>query len=201
VDLVHVDTDIGGDPDDLCALAMLLGWPGVELAGVTTCTEEGGVRAGLASYALRLAGREDVPVVAGADGSLGGYRSSHDLPDLSCYWPEPVESLPSPPGAALDLLAASAEVGATVVAIGPQTNLALLEGARPGLLASTRVVIMGGYVRPPRPGLVPWGPEMDYNVQQDAVAARIVWERCAPVLVQPSVCLEARLRGAHLARR
>jgi purine nucleosidase len=200
VELVHVDTGIGSDTDDLCALAMLLGWPGVELAGVTTCTEEAGVRAGLASYTLRLAGREDVPVVAGADGSLGGYRSSHDLPDLSRYWPEPVEPLSAPPGAALNLLAASAEAGATVVAIGPQTNLALLEGARPGLLASTRVVVMGGYVRPPRPGLVPWGPEMDYNVQQDATAASIVWERCAPVVVQLSVCLEVRLCEAHLTR-
>jgi hypothetical protein len=27
--LVHLDTDIGGDIDDLCALAMLLRWPGV----------------------------------------------------------------------------------------------------------------------------------------------------------------------------
>jgi hypothetical protein len=27
--LVHVDTDIGGDIDDLCALAMLLRWSGV----------------------------------------------------------------------------------------------------------------------------------------------------------------------------
>jgi purine nucleosidase len=200
VELVHVDTDIGGDTDDLCALALLLGWPGVELAGVTTCTEEGGVRAGLASYALGLAGREDVPVAAGADGSLGGYRFSHDLPDLSRYWPEPVEPLPSPPGAALDLLAASAEAGATIVAIGPWTNLALLEAARPDLLGATRVVVMGGYVRPPEPRLASWGPEMDYNVQQDVAAAKIVWERCAPVLVQLSVCLEARLRGAHLAR-
>jgi purine nucleosidase len=44
----HLDTDIGGDKDDLCALAMLLGWPGVELVGVTTCSDSGGLRAGLA---------------------------------------------------------------------------------------------------------------------------------------------------------
>lgn len=198
--LVHVDTDIGGDPDDLCALAMLLGWPGVELTGVTTSTDEGGTRAGLASYALRLAGRGDVPVAAGAEGSAGGFPISPNLPDLSLYWPEPIEPEPSPPGAALDLLVKSTEAGATIVAIGPWTNLALLEAARPGLLASTRVVVMGGYVRPPRPALGSWTPEMDYNVQQDVVAAKIVWERCAPVLVPLPVCLEARLRGAHLAR-
>ena len=197
--VVHVDTDIGGDPDDLCALAMLLGWPRVELAGVTTSTDEGGMRAGMASYALGLAGRGDVPVAAGAAGSIGGLRVTPGFPDLSLHWPEPIDPKPSPAGATLDLLAGSAEAGATIVCIGPWTNLALLEVARPGLLASTRVVVMGGYVRPPRPGLGQWTPEMDYNVQQDVAAARIVWERCAPILVPLAAGLEVRLRGAHLA--
>jgi inosine-uridine nucleoside N-ribohydrolase len=198
--LVHVDTDIGGDTDDLCALAMLLGWPDTEIVGVTTSSDQGGMRAGLASYALRLVGRGDVPVAAGAEGSIGGFRESHDVRNLSRYWPEPVHPEPSPPGAALNLMARSAEAGATIVAIGPWTNLALVEVARPGLLASTSVVVMGGFVRPPGPSFGPWTPDMDYNVQQDVVAARIVWERCAPVIVQLSVCLEARLREAHLAR-
>ena len=30
---IHLDTDLGSDTDDLCALAMLLGWPGAELVG------------------------------------------------------------------------------------------------------------------------------------------------------------------------
>jgi purine nucleosidase len=200
VALVHVDTDIGGDTDDMCAIAMLLGWPEVELAGVTTSSDECGMRAGLASYALRLAEREDVPVAAGAEGSLGGFRVPPGFPDLSRYWPEPIEQKFSPPGAALNLLAENAQAGATIVAIGPWTNLALLEAARPGLLASTHVVVMGGFVRPPRPSLGPWTPDMDYNVQQDVVAARVVWERCAPILVQLSASLEARLRGAHIMR-
>lgn len=28
---IHIDTDIGGDIDDLCALAMVLAWPDVEI--------------------------------------------------------------------------------------------------------------------------------------------------------------------------
>ena len=158
------------------------------------------MRAGLAACALGLAGRGDIPVIAGAEGSIGGLRVRPGFPDLSLHWPEPVEPLPSPPGAALDLLAESAEAGATIVAIGPWTNLALLEAARPGLLASTRVVVMGGYVRPPRPGLGLWTPDMDYNVQQDAVAARVVWEHCAPVLVPLTAGLDVRLREAHLLK-
>jgi purine nucleosidase len=198
---IHLDTDIGGDTDDLCALAMLLGWPGVELVGVTTCSDSGGLRAGLARYALRLAGHESVPVVAGADGSLGGYRVPPGFSDLVRYWPEPVAPEPSPPGAALDLLARNIEMGATVVGVGLWTNLALLEATQPGLLTSARLVVMGGYVRPVGAGLPDWRADMgEYNVQQDAIAARIVWERCAPVLVPLSVCLEVRLREAHLPR-
>jgi inosine-uridine nucleoside N-ribohydrolase len=32
---LHLDTDLGGDIDDLCALALALDWPAVELLAVT----------------------------------------------------------------------------------------------------------------------------------------------------------------------
>ena len=67
----HLDTDIGGDIDDLCALAMVLNWPDVELLAVTTNLDDQGIRAGYARYALGLAGRDDIAVAAGADRSLG----------------------------------------------------------------------------------------------------------------------------------
>jgi inosine-uridine nucleoside N-ribohydrolase len=139
-----------------------------------------------------------VPVAAGADGSLGGYRFPPSFSDSDRYWPEPVAPEPTPPGAALDLLERSVEMGATVVGVGPWTNLALLEASRPGLLASTRLVVLGGYVRSVRAGLPCWEPDMDYNVQQDTLAARIVWERCDPLVVQFSVSLEVTLRETHL---
>lgn len=196
--LIHLDTDIGGDTDDLCALAMLLGLPDVELSGVTTCAGLSDQRAGFAAYALQLAGRHDVPVAAGADGSLGGHRWPPELADPGRHWPEPIAPLPSPPGAALDLLAASVARGATIVAIGPFTNLALLETVRPGLLATTEVVLMGGYLERPRAGLPQWESNIDFNVQDDVVAARIVFERCSPLVVPFTVCLEITLRAEHL---
>ncbi len=42
------------------------------------------------------------------------------------------------------------------------------------------------------------GPDVDYNVQQDTIAAKIVWERCHPTLVPLNVCLETTLRTKHL---
>ncbi len=55
---LHLDTDIGGDMDDLCALIMLLKWPDLEITGVTTVSDAQGRRAGYARYVLDLMGRE-----------------------------------------------------------------------------------------------------------------------------------------------
>jgi inosine-uridine nucleoside N-ribohydrolase len=71
---IHLGTDLGGDPDDACALAMLLGWPGVELVGITTTIDPGGRRAGCVAHCLKLAGRDDIPVAAGAGVSLTTLR-------------------------------------------------------------------------------------------------------------------------------
>jgi len=196
--LIHLDTDIGGDTDDLCALVMLLGWPEVELSGITTSAEVGGMRAGIVHAVLALAGRAGIPIAAGAGGSLGGFLAPSAITDPARYWPEPIAAQPGAPGAALDLLAASIGRGATVVAIGPFTNLALLEVARPGLLASAEVVVMGGYVAPPGPGLPALGADSDWNVQSDTLAARIVFARCNPLIVPLSVTLQVALQASHL---
>jgi purine nucleosidase len=194
---IHLDTDLGSDTDDLCALAMLLGWPDVEITGITTSTDPGGIRAGFVTYALGLAGREEVPVSAGAAGTLGELFTPLAFPD---YWPEPIEARPSQPGEALGLLDASVERGATVVAIGPYSNLAAFEAWRPGALASAGTVVMGGHVPPAADGLPPWGMRDDFNVQQDAVAARIVFERCEPTVVPVPTCLRATVRRRHVER-
>lgn len=196
--LIHLDTDIGGDPDDLSALVMLLGWPGVELTGVTTVCDDGGQRAGFVRYILDLAGRANVPVAAGAAGSLAGYPSVPGIGDPARYWPEPIAPLPAAPGAALDLLAESITAGATIVAIGPFTNLAMLETVRPGLLATVPVVVMGGFVAAPGAGLPPWDASMDWNVQSDRDAARIVFATADPIVVPLDVTLQTALRRAQL---
>jgi purine nucleosidase len=194
---VLLDTDLGSDTDDLCALAMLLGWPGAELAGVTTNTDPGGVRAGMTAYALRLAGRQDVPVAAGPEGTLAAPMVPFAFPD---YWPEPTGPRPSPPGEAVELLVAAAEAGATVVAVGPFTNLAMVEAARPGLLRRAGLVVMGGHVTAARDGFPPVAPDDDFNVQQDHLAAQVVLERCDPLVVPLAATTQVTLRAAHLPR-
>lgn len=194
---VHLDTDIGGDADDLCALAMLLGSPGVEIVGITTVADFDGSRAALVHHALRLAGRSGTPVATGAYGFLGGMP--HDIHNEDGrYWPGLQVVAPSPPGAALDLLCKSAASGATVIAIGPYTNLALAEASRPGVFANCNVVLMGGYTGLPAAGLPQMPASWDYNVQCDTVAARIVYERLDPLIVPLGITLEVWLRGKEL---
>jgi len=130
---IHLDTDLGGDTDDACALAMLLGWPEAEITGITTVADPGGRRAAYVAHLLRLAGRDDIPLAAGAEVSATTLGRADPVDDER-HWPASVTPRPSPPGAALDLLERSLDTGATLVAIGPYTNLALLEISRIGSL-------------------------------------------------------------------
>ena len=177
---------------------MVLHWPGVELVAVTTNSDDSGRRAGYARYALGLAGREDVAVAAGADVSLDCYRVRPGVPNETLYWPEPIPPLATSLDDALSLLENSIEEDAIIAAIGAFTNLALLEGRRPGILRRARLFLMGGCVFPPRVGFPPWGSDMDWNVQVDVQSAHHVLQQSNPTLVPLSVTVETALRRAYL---
>jgi len=168
---LHLDTDLGGDPDDACALVMLLGTADVELTGITTTIDPGGRRAGCVAFLLDMLGRTDVPVTAGAAMSLTKREVAE--PDERLF-PTGVRPRPAPAGAALDALERAVAEGVRIAAIGPLTNLAALELLRPGVLAAADLVVMGGWADDPGPGLPDWGPERDFNVQWDAHAAEVV---------------------------
>ncbi len=198
---LHVDTDFAGDTDDACAVALVLGTAGVELTGLTTVADPDGWRAGYLQHFLRLA-RRDVPVAAGAGASLTTGQTMGGLPDHATYWDDAgVRPVAGSEHAAVELLETSIRAGATVVAIGPCTNLAQLGAARPGALARARVVLMGGWTSPARRGLPQWGPEMDWNVQCDTQAAETVFTSAGEVtLVTLTATLDARLRERDLDR-
>jgi len=196
---IHLDTDLGSDIDDMCALAMLLKWPGgVEITGITTVAEDGGRRAGYVRHALALAGRSDIPVAAGADGSVGDFRYPVVLPDDVRYWQQEITPAPAPIDAALLLLKRSVEAGATVIAIGPFTNLRLFDLDYPGLLGTAPLCIMGGHVHPIPPGYPQWTDNADWNVQSDVTAAAYVLERFSPIVVPIEVTVQTALRRAYL---
>jgi inosine-uridine nucleoside N-ribohydrolase len=178
---------------------MMLGWSGVEITGITTVADPGGRRAAYVAYLLHLAGRGEIPVAAGAEVSSTTLGRADPVDDER-HWPADIAPRPSPPGAALELLGRSLDAGATLVAIGPYTNLALLEISRAGSLAREPVVVMGGWVHQPAPGLPQWGPDMDFNVQWDTRAAEVVAATAQLTLVTLSATLSAQLRRTDLPR-
>jgi purine nucleosidase len=198
---IHLDTDIGGDMDDLCALAMLLKWPDLDITGVTTVAEERGRRAGYAQYVLDLAGRSGIPVAAGADVSDGYYRyNTLGYPPEEENWPKPVTPRPGAVDEVLSLLKRSIEQGAVVVGIGPYTNLRLLDEKYPGILKQANLFLMGGYVYDIPPGFPPFHNSDDWNIQVDIQSAKVVLEHAHPTLIPLTVTIQTALRRAYLTR-
>ena len=197
---VHIDTDLGGDMDDLCALAMLLRWSEeIQLTGVTTVAETNGRRAGYARYLLDLEGNNNIPVAAGADVSEGYYRYPElGYPDEQRYWPEAIDPSPNDFKMALQLLKQSIEQDATIIAIGPFTNLYLLDRKYPGILRQAKLFLMGGYIHPIRPGFPEWGNDSDWNIQVDVRSAKHVLENSNPTLIPLTVTVETALRRSYL---
>jgi purine nucleosidase len=197
---IHLDTDLGGDIDDLCALALLLRWRGdVHFTGITTVAEAKGRRAGYVRYILGLEGKNKIPVAAGADVSQGFYRYAElDYPSEERYWSEKIAPLPSTSDEAIQLLKQSIEQGATIICIGPFTNLYLLDIKYPGILKQANLFLMGGYVYPIRPGFPNWGNDSDWNIQVDVKSAKHVIENSNPVLVPLTVSVETALRRTYL---
>jgi len=197
---VHLDTDLGGDIDDLCALAMLLRRKNLEITGITTVAEDKGRRKGYVRKVLELEERTDIPVEAGAEVSQGFYRYPElGYPDETRYWTEPVMPLSNPPEAALQLLKHSVDQGATIIAIGPYTNLYLLDLQYPGILIAAKLFLMGGYIYPIRQGFPNWGNDSDWNIQVDVNSARHVIEHSSPTLIPLTVTVETALRRAYLS--
>jgi inosine-uridine nucleoside N-ribohydrolase len=196
---IHLDTDLGGDIDDVCALALLLARPDVEITGITTVGEEGGRRRGYVEYVLKLAGRPDIPVAAGADVSDGYFRWPMGYYDDALYWPESIARKPNPLADALRLLKQSVEQGATIVPSGPYTNLSLLERKWPGILTGVPLYLMGFYINPVPPGYPQWDIDTDWNVHSDVAAASHLLETRAPTLIPCDVTLQTSLRRAYLS--
>ena len=200
---IHLDTDLGGDPDDVCALAMLVAWPDVEITGITTNLDDHGERAGCVRRVLDILGRDDLAdrVVAGAPATMSdGRRYKSTASDLR-YWEPAIDPAPATETAAIDALAAAIDRGDTIVTIGALTNLAALELVRPGHVHDARVVAMGGWVRPMAKGLPHWGPDRDFNVQCDTRAADIVFGVLRDLtLVTLPAAATAHLRAEHLDR-
>jgi purine nucleosidase len=162
-----LDTDIGTDPDDLLALATLIGSPEVDLAAITTVYGDTRLRARIAARALRMAGAPRPAIVPGAEGTLSGrpvWWAGHEGKLFGDLRDEAVDE-----GEDAAAVLAAAE---TVFAIGPLTNVA--GAVRAGTAGPLRLVLMGGH----------FGADgTEHNIRSDAAAAQIVFASGIPLSI------------------
>ena len=122
------DTDIGTCVDDCLALAVVLGSPEVQLAGVTCVYGDVGLRARMVQKLLALHGSAAIPVLRGAREPLLGlhpiYWEGHEGEGLV----EPGDDPPEAPDDAVSFIVRTVRdnPGAIhLLALGPLTNVAL----------------------------------------------------------------------------
>ena len=194
---ILLDCDPGHD--DAIALLLALASAEVELLGVTTVAGNQTVDKTTANAlrVLELAGRGDVPVAAGAPRPLvrepfvAAYvhgETGLDGSDLPPPQGRPVEQH------AVEFLAERVR-GATLVATGPLTNVALLLASRPESRPE-RLVLMGGAIAE---GNIT--PAAEFNVWADPEAANRVFASGLDVtMVGLDVTHRALVTRAHAER-
>ncbi|HEY0258972.1 MAG TPA: nucleoside hydrolase [Lacisediminihabitans sp.] len=148
-----IDTDVamgapGEDIDDGFALAFAVAEPRLRLELVTTVEGNTDVDSAtvLATDLLRRLGRQDIPVIRGADRAILGLRRprARQSDVLDRLGPPPPASQHAATAIVDHVMAHPDEV--TLAAIGPLTNIATALAIEPGLAdAIDEIVLMGGY--------------------------------------------------------
>lgn len=194
---ILLDCDPGHD--DAIAILLALASPEVELLGITTVAGNQTLAKTTANAIriLEFSERADVPVAAGADRplvrepSVAKYvhgESGLDGPDLPPARGVPVDEH------AVDFLARHA-TGATLVAIGPLTNVALMLTRHPEARPD-RIVLMGGSI-----GLGNVTPAAEFNIWADPeAAARVFTSRLDVTMIGLDVTHEALMTQADADR-
>jgi inosine-uridine nucleoside N-ribohydrolase len=199
---VILDTDIGMDVDDAIALTYAALDSRIDLRAVTTVNGDTRTRASVARALLRLAGRPDVPVGAGARNPIDDRPNAlmpRDHVDTDAMQSIEAEEHPSAHDVLLAALEATAEP-ITICTIGPVTNIAAFFIAHPELLDRVaRIQMMGGCLEPYQVDGVEW-PPYEFNVGCDPTSTSLVLALPVPIgLVPIEVTVQAFLTDTHRA--
>ncbi len=164
---VIIDTDFGGDPDDVIALVYALKSPEIEIKALLTNDEfQTNHRALVLRRWLKSIDR-DIPVFSGRD--LGNSKLFL-LEDLV----EPAD-LPAVTAPELKrILKKVSQEGGKYLSIGALSNRAELGLAYPNIWPMMETIIMGGAIHFRKPGVA------EHNVRLDLSAARQVFGELSP---------------------
>lgn len=198
---VIIDTDIGGDIDDVYAVGLALKSPELNVLGIMTEFEDTLLEARLASRFLREAGRPGIPVAVGTPKRT---PPSSPLNEARYAAREPAgRTYPN----AVDFLLAQirqhpAEI--TLIAIGPETNIGLaIDRDLTTFRKLKRVVIMGGSVyrgyNIEDTYQINHSPSAEYNIAMDVQAAQKLFKAGVPLYVMPVDATQIKLEELRRA--
>lgn len=184
VNRIIIDTDIGGDIDDLLAITMALNSPELQIEGITTVGMRSDLRAKIASALLHLYHLDHIPVAAGAQTPLSGECEREEYPN---QYGEELADFPvvsEVDGADLMIRLVNKAPGEiTIVAIGAMTNLALAIERSPEFIRNVKeIILMGGEYS---------AHYREYNIVSDPEAADILFRSGIPLTAAGlEVCLD-----------
>lgn len=214
---IILDVDSAGD--DILAILFALGCEGITLEGVTAVTGAAGPIEQVSNVVLNtlsLAGRDDLPMAAGAFRPIVGNAARdmaapiHFEKRLKARFGDRIKGFnqPAPKPVrgpmdkhAIDFIIDTVRANPgeiSVVATGPHTNIGLALRMAPDIAQKVKqFVMLGGCFQ--TPGNMT--PVCEYNIWADPEAARIVLRSGAPIILVPlDVCEDNRVAASMLTR-
>ncbi|WIO45340.1 pyrimidine-specific ribonucleoside hydrolase RihA [Klebsiella electrica] len=200
---IILDCDPGHD--DAIAMVLALASPELDVKAITASAGNQTPDKTLCNVLrmLTLLGRQDIPVAGGARKPLMRELIIADNVHGESGLDGP--ALPEPDFApqtctAVELMASTLRASPqpiTLVATGPQTNVALLLNSHPELHDKiARIVLMGGAM-----ALGNWQPAAEFNIYVDPEAAEIVFQSGIPIVMAGlDVTHKAQIHDQDIAR-
>lgn len=199
-----IDCDPG--VDDAVGLMLAFGSPALELLAITAVGGNVPVEktARNARMLRQIAGREDVPVFAGADRPLrrepagaGEFHGAEGLGDMAPFEPD----APCADGPAADAIVASVMArppkSVALAVMGPMTNVALALRKEPALAARLGTVAVMGGARSEGGNIT---ASAEFNIWADPeAAAEVLASGCEVVLFGLDVTHQVRATEARIA--
>ena len=191
---VIIDTDIGSDIDDTCALAMAFGGPELDIKLITTCTGDTAYRAKIVCKFLEHVGHTEIPVGLGLtfDSLSENQRAYIDGYQLRDY---PGEIVDDGVRAMADIIMQSEET-VTLICLGPLQNIQKLLQIEPRITKKARFVGMHGAIFRGYKGTN--DVQAEYNIVQHVDSAKAVFSSNLDMTITPlDTCGMIRLEGEN----
>ncbi len=181
---IIIDTDIGGDIDDLLSIAMAIRSPEIQLLGITTVGLYSERRAKIARGLLELNGMSHIPIAAGASVPLSEHWEFKEYPNQYGDEMSDFDIYKDGDGADLLIKLVNESPGQiSIVAIGAMTNLAQAIQRSPAFVKNVKeVLLMGGEYA---------AHYNECNIVSDPEAAEILFNSGIPITAAGlEVCLD-----------